>query len=96
MAIASIIMAGLTIAAWGGLTAEDRSGTGKTWVTAAAGMTIVWGPIAGFVLAVLALLRIRVAQGALRGKGFAVAGLIAAALLIAGIVVAGGQLPVHR
>ncbi len=96
MAIASLVMVGLTIAAWGGLTVEERSGTGKTWVTAASGMAVVWGPIAGFVLAVLALLRIKVAQGALRGKRLAIAGLIGAALLIAGIVVAGSQLPIHR
>ena len=96
MAMASLLLAAVTVAAWCGITAEDRSGDGKNLITATSGLTIVWGPIAGFALADLSLLRIKVSEGTLRGKGIAIAGLVAATLLIAGIVIAGSRLPIHR
>jgi len=96
MAVASLLLSVLAVAAWAGLWAEAQFGMGKTLVTTVSGMAVVSAPIAGCVLAVLALLRIRAAQGALRGNGLAIAGLLAGGLLIVGIVIAGMQTPASK
>jgi sugar phosphate permease len=89
MAVASLILVGLTIAGWFGLQAE--SGLPKTNVTEISGVAVLVGPIAGFVSAFLALLWIKASRGALGGKLCAVAGLILASILLAYLVFAGNQ-----
>lgn len=89
MAVASLILSGLTIAGWFGLQAE--SGSPKTNITAFSGVAVLVGPIVGFALAFLALLWIKASHGALRGKLCALAGLILASILLAYLVFVGNQ-----